>query len=55
MENQMKALLKIGAVLVVFGLVLSVFGMMVIRAHAIPDPVAKVTQVGEPKVVPPVK
>lgn len=40
----MKALLKIGAVLMVFGLVLSAVSTMVIRAHAVPDVLIKATQ-----------
>jgi hypothetical protein len=55
MENQMKALLKIGAVLVIFGLVLSVLSTMVIRAHAVADPVVKATEIVEPKVPSPIK
>lgn len=40
----MKALLKMGAVLMVFGLVLSAVSTMVIRAHAVPEDVVKATQ-----------
>jgi len=40
----MKALLKMGAVLMVFGLVLSAVSTMVIRAHAVPDLAVKTTQ-----------
>lgn len=49
----MKALLKMGAVLMVFGLVLSAVSTMVIRAHAVPDVVAKTTQgTGSPATTP---
>lgn len=51
----MKALLKMGAVLMVFGLVLSAVSTMVIRAHAVPDVVAKTTQGTESPVTTPAK
>lgn len=41
----MKSLLKFGALLLSFGLILSVVGIMIIRAHAVPDPAGKVLSV----------
>jgi hypothetical protein len=37
----MKTLLKFGALLLSFGLLLSVLGILIIRAHAVPDQAVK--------------
>ncbi|MFA9274756.1 MAG: hypothetical protein ACEQSE_07760 [Candidatus Aquirickettsiella gammari] len=37
----MKSLLKFGGLLLSFGLILSVLGIMIIRAHAVPDQAVK--------------